>query len=128
MNHSVSHYVTSNLSAYFIPLSFQFCPFPNACNLCESSRSHGTLMMEAVRTSAIRLPQPTSMRLSRKAAIFTSHSRSFRQVRHGFVFLIYLVFCVLDRMLNLNSVNQLIFVMVKCGVLFEVRTGFLNKM
>jgi hypothetical protein len=30
--------------------------------------------------------------------------------------------------LNLNSVNQLIFVMVKCGVLFEVRTEFLNKM
>jgi hypothetical protein len=28
---------------------------------------------------------------------------------------------------NLNSVNQLIFVMVKCGVLFEVRTGFLNN-
>jgi hypothetical protein len=28
--------------------------------------------------------------------------------------------------LNLDSVNQLIFVMVKCGVLFEVRTGFLN--
>jgi hypothetical protein len=26
----------------------------------------------------------------------------------------------------LNSVNQLIFVMVKCGVLFEVRTEFLN--
>jgi hypothetical protein len=26
----------------------------------------------------------------------------------------------------LNSVNQLIFVIVKCGVLFEVRTGFLN--
>jgi hypothetical protein len=26
----------------------------------------------------------------------------------------------------LNSINQLIFVMVKCGVLFEVRTGFLN--
>jgi hypothetical protein len=25
----------------------------------------------------------------------------------------------------LNSVNQLIFVMVKCGVLFEVRTRFL---
>jgi hypothetical protein len=31
------------------------------------------------------------------------------------------------RLLNLNSVNQLIFVMVKCGVLFEVRTGFLNN-
>jgi hypothetical protein len=31
------------------------------------------------------------------------------------------------KVLNLNSVNQLIFVMVKCGVLFEVRTGFLNN-
>jgi hypothetical protein len=29
--------------------------------------------------------------------------------------------------LNLNSVNRLISVMVKCGVLFEVRTGFLNN-
>jgi hypothetical protein len=29
--------------------------------------------------------------------------------------------------LNLNSVNQLIFVMVKCGVLFRVRTEFLNN-
>jgi hypothetical protein len=29
--------------------------------------------------------------------------------------------------LNLNSVKQLIFVMVKCGVLFEVRTEFLNN-
>jgi hypothetical protein len=29
--------------------------------------------------------------------------------------------------LNLNSVNQLTFVMVKCGVLFEVRTEFLNN-
>jgi len=28
---------------------------------------------------------------------------------------------------QINSVNQLIFVMVKCGVLFEVRTGFLNN-
>jgi hypothetical protein len=28
--------------------------------------------------------------------------------------------------ISLNSVNQLIFVMVKCGVLLEVRTGFLN--
>jgi len=26
----------------------------------------------------------------------------------------------------LNSVNQLIFVMVKCGVFFEVRTALLN--
>jgi hypothetical protein len=29
--------------------------------------------------------------------------------------------------LNLNSVNQLISVMVKCAVLFEVRTEFLNN-
>jgi hypothetical protein len=28
---------------------------------------------------------------------------------------------------TLNRVNQLIFVMVKCGVLFEVRTEFLNN-
>jgi hypothetical protein len=28
--------------------------------------------------------------------------------------------------ISLNSVNQLIFVMVKCDVLFEVRTEFLN--
>jgi hypothetical protein len=28
---------------------------------------------------------------------------------------------------GLNSVNQLIFVMAKCGVLFEVRTEFLNN-
>jgi hypothetical protein len=28
--------------------------------------------------------------------------------------------------IHINSVNQLIFVMVKCGVLFEVWTGFLN--
>jgi hypothetical protein len=29
--------------------------------------------------------------------------------------------------MSLNSVNHLIFVMVKCGVLFEVRTEFLNN-
>jgi hypothetical protein len=28
--------------------------------------------------------------------------------------------------ISLNSINQLIFVMLKCGVLFEVRTEFLN--
>jgi hypothetical protein len=28
--------------------------------------------------------------------------------------------------ISLNSIKQLIFVMVKCGVLFEVRTEFLN--
>jgi hypothetical protein len=28
---------------------------------------------------------------------------------------------------SLSNINQLIFVMVKCGVLFEVRTEFLNN-
>jgi hypothetical protein len=39
------------------------------------------------------------------------------------------VFCMdltVTAIISLNSVNQLIFVMVKCGVLFEVRTEFLN--
>jgi hypothetical protein len=34
---------------------------------------------------------------------------------------------VLKCTLNLNSVNQLIFVMVKCSVVSEVRTEFLNN-
>jgi hypothetical protein len=38
------------------------------------------------------------------------------------LFCIY-AFCIV---LTVNSINQLIFVTVKCGVLFEVRTGFLN--
>jgi hypothetical protein len=29
--------------------------------------------------------------------------------------------------ISLNNINQLIFVMVTCGVLFEVRTEFLNN-
>jgi hypothetical protein len=31
-----------------------------------------------------------------------------------------------SRFISLNDINQLIFVMVKCGVLFEVRTEFLS--
>jgi hypothetical protein len=31
-----------------------------------------------------------------------------------------------ERIISLNSINKLIFVMVKCSVLFEVRTEFLN--
>jgi hypothetical protein len=33
----------------------------------------------------------------------------------------------LTAIISLNSINKLIFVMVKCGVLFEVRTEFLNN-
>jgi hypothetical protein len=29
--------------------------------------------------------------------------------------------------MSLNGINQLIFVMVKCGVLFDIRTEFLNS-
>jgi D-alanyl-lipoteichoic acid acyltransferase DltB (MBOAT superfamily) len=44
-----------------------------------------------------------------------------------FVFTGFVRFSLLTAIISLNSVNQLIFVMVKCGVLFEVRTGFLNN-
>jgi hypothetical protein len=51
---------------------------------------------------------------------------------HVFVFDVHKQHCVRLAsleicILNLNSVNQLIFVMVKCGVLFEVRTEYLNN-
>jgi hypothetical protein len=32
----------------------------------------------------------------------------------------------MTRFNSLNDINQLVFVMVKCGVPFEVRTEFLN--
>jgi hypothetical protein len=35
-------------------------------------------------------------------------------------------FLLYTAIISLNSVNHLIFVMVKCGVPFEVRTEFLN--
>jgi hypothetical protein len=46
---------------------------------------------------------------------FTSHWR----------FILYLL-VTRKRIISLNSDNKLIVVMVKCGVLFEVRTGYLN--
>jgi hypothetical protein len=39
----------------------------------------------------------------------------------------FLCFSLYTAIISLNNVNQLIFVMVKCGVLFEVRTEFLNN-
>jgi hypothetical protein len=44
-----------------------------------------------------------------------------------FVFIGFVWFSALTAIISLNSVNQLIFVMVKCGVLFEVRTELLNN-
>jgi hypothetical protein len=35
-------------------------------------------------------------------------------------------FSLQTQIISLNNINQLIFVMVKYGVLFEVRTEFLN--
>jgi hypothetical protein len=35
-------------------------------------------------------------------------------------------FSIHTAIISLNTINQLISVMVKCGVLFEVRTEFLN--
>jgi hypothetical protein len=32
-----------------------------------------------------------------------------------------------NAIVSLNTINQLIFVMVKCGVVFEIRTEFLNN-
>jgi hypothetical protein len=37
-------------------------------------------------------------------------------------------FSLQTAIISLNSISQLIFVMVKCGVLFEVWTEFLNNM
>jgi hypothetical protein len=44
-----------------------------------------------------------------------------------FVFIGIVWFLLLTEIISLNNINQLIFVMVKCGVLFEVRTEFLNN-
>jgi hypothetical protein len=44
-----------------------------------------------------------------------------------FVFMAFVWFSVYTAIISLNSINQLIFVMVKCDVLFEVRTGLLNS-
>jgi hypothetical protein len=43
-----------------------------------------------------------------------------------FLYIAFACFSVLTAIISLNGVNHLIFVMVKCGVLFEVRTKFLN--
>jgi D-alanyl-lipoteichoic acid acyltransferase DltB (MBOAT superfamily) len=51
----------------------------------------------------------------------------FRQtVTLHFVFIGFEWFSLQTAIISLNSVNQLIFVMVKCDVLFEAWTKFLN--
>jgi hypothetical protein len=45
-----------------------------------------------------------------------------------FVFMGLVCFSVQAEIISLNSVNKLIFVMVKCCVFFAVRTEFLNRL
>jgi D-alanyl-lipoteichoic acid acyltransferase DltB (MBOAT superfamily) len=52
----------------------------------------------------------------------------YQSVTLHFVFMGFVWFSLQTAIISLNNVNQLIFVMVKCGVLFEVRTEFLNIM
>jgi hypothetical protein len=42
------------------------------------------------------------------------------------MFMCFVWFLLQTAIMSLNNINQLSFVMVKCGVLFEVRTEFLN--
>jgi hypothetical protein len=58
--------------------------------------------------------------MQKAALIFREQEATTMLLMHGSVL-------PAEEALNLNSVNQLIFVMVKCGVLFEVRTEFLNN-
>jgi hypothetical protein len=44
-----------------------------------------------------------------------------------FVFMRFIQFSAYKVIISLNSINQLIFVMAKCGVLFEVWNKFLNN-
>jgi hypothetical protein len=52
---------------------------------------------------------------------------SQESLRLYFVFMGFLCFSLQIAVVPLNTVNQLIFVMVKYGVLFEVRTESLNN-
>jgi D-alanyl-lipoteichoic acid acyltransferase DltB (MBOAT superfamily) len=51
----------------------------------------------------------------------------WQSVMLNFVFIGFAWFSLYTAIISLNSVNQLIAVMVKYGVLFEVRTEFLNN-
>jgi hypothetical protein len=45
----------------------------------------------------------------------------------AFVVIGYVWFSLYTQIISLNNINQFMFVMVKYGVLFEVRTEFLNN-
>jgi hypothetical protein len=50
----------------------------------------------------------------------------WQSVMLHFVFIGFACFSLYTEIFSLNNINHLIFVMVKCGVLFEVQTEFLN--
>jgi hypothetical protein len=54
------------------------------------------------------------------------HDMTYQSVNVYFVFMGLLWFSMKTRIISLNSIKELIFVMLKCGVLFEVRTESLN--
>jgi hypothetical protein len=82
--------------------------------ICNSSvcRIHGT------EVSNINLLKPNG---------YYMYHPLYLSVTMYFVFMNLVRFSVLTAIISLNGINQLIFVMVKCGVLFEVRTEFLNN-
>jgi hypothetical protein len=45
----------------------------------------------------------------------------------GCIYRVHISLRIKNNTFYLNSVNQLIFIMVKCSVLFEVQTEFLNN-
>jgi hypothetical protein len=54
-------------------------------------------------------------------------SQLYYSVTLYFAFMSFVWFLLKTAIISLNSINQLTYVMVKCGVLFEVRTEFLNN-
>jgi hypothetical protein len=85
-------------------------------------------MMEAARTSETSVD-------SYFIRQYIPEDKSELHIMLYFVFMGFAVLCIYGfcmvltvkkTIISLNSINQLIFVMVKYGVLFEVRTEFLN--
>jgi hypothetical protein len=58
--------------------------------------------------------------------VVTVRSICFKKQKLHIVFKVFLWFSDQTAIISLNNVNQLLFVVVKRGVLFEVRTEFLN--
>jgi hypothetical protein len=84
---------------------------------CNGKKTH----IKTKQRDKYALPRQVVIRIFVKCSNISIHVLTLQRPT-GFIFI-----ADQPRLLNLNSVNQLIFVMVKCGVLFEVRTGLLNN-